>query len=123
MARVIKVQASDDIWHLSIEDLLAPPREPARTAGPGPFVINLRTSTATIGSPPKGLLPIDRVHVYQLMRDHDGRPQFQLRLGIIESELEADALLSMVRDALPGRDQGNGRRRRQGRDCACSVPR
>ena len=102
MARVIKVQASDDIWHLSIEDLLAPPREPARTAGPGPFVINLRTSTATIGSPPKGLLPIDRVHVYQLMRGHDGRPQFQLRLGIIESEPEADALLLMVREHYPG---------------------
>ena len=30
MARVIKDQASDDIWHLSIEDLLAPPREPAQ---------------------------------------------------------------------------------------------
>jgi hypothetical protein len=102
VARVIKVQASDDIWHLSIEDLLAPPREPARSAGPGPFVINLRTSTATIGSPPKGLLPIDRVHVYELMRGHDGRPQFQLRLGIIESELEADALLSMVREHYPG---------------------
>ena len=102
MARVIKVQASDDIWHLSIEDLLAPPREPARTAGPGLFVINLRTSTATIGSPPKGLLPFDRVHVYQLMRSHEGRPQFQLRLGIIESEPEADTLLAMVREHYPG---------------------
>jgi len=96
------VQASDDIWHLSIEDLLAPPREPARTAGPGLFVINLRTSTATIGSPPKGLLPFDRVHVYQLMRSHEGRPQFQLRLGIIESEPEADTLLAMVREHYPG---------------------
>jgi len=102
VARVIKVQASDDIWHLSIEDLLAPPREPARTAGPGLFVINLRTSTATIGSPPKGLLPFDRVHVYQLMRSHEGRPQFQLRLGIIESEPEADTLLAMVREHYPG---------------------
>jgi hypothetical protein len=102
VARVIKVQASDDIWHLGIEDLLAPPTKPARTAGLGPFVINLRTSTATIGSPPKGLLPFDRLHVYQLMRVHDGRPQFQLRLGIIESELEADALLSMVREHYPG---------------------
>src|SRR5260370_6357223 len=102
VARVIKLPTSDDIWHLSIEDLLAPPREPARTAGEGPFVINLRTSTATIGSPPKGLLPFDRLHVYQLMRSHEGRPQFQLRLGIIESELEADTLLSMVREHYPG---------------------
>ena len=102
MARVIKVPTSDDIWHLSIEDLLAPPREPARAAGQGPFVINLRTSTATIGSPPKGLLPFDRLHVYQLMRSHEGRPQFQLRLGIIESELEADTLLLMVREHYPG---------------------
>jgi hypothetical protein len=102
VARVIKVPTSDDIWHLSIEDLLAPPREPARAAGQGPFVINLRTSTATIGSPPKGLLPFDRLHVYQLMRSHGGRPQFQLRLGIIESELEADTLLLMVREHYPG---------------------
>src|SRR6266436_938027 len=102
VARVIKDQASDDIWHLSIEDLLAPARESARTAGPGPFVINLRTSSVTIGSPPKGLPPTDRLHVYQLARSHDGRPQFQLRLGIIESELEADALLSMVREHYPG---------------------
>ena len=102
MARVIKVPTSDDIWHLSIEDLLAPPREPARAAGQGPFVINLTTSTATIGSPPKGLLPFDRLHVYQLMRSHEGRPQFQLRLGIIESELEADTLLLRVREHYPG---------------------
>jgi len=102
VARVIKVPTSDDIWHLSIEDLLAPPREPARAAGQGPFVINLRTSTATIGSPPKGLLPFDRLHVYQLMRSHEGRPQFQLRLGIIESELEANKLLLMVREHYPG---------------------
>ncbi len=102
VAGEIKVPTSDDIWHLSIEDLLAPATEPARTAGQGPFVLNLRTSTATIGSPPKGLLPFDRLHVYQLMRSHDGQPQFQLRLGIIESELEADTLLSMVREHYPG---------------------
>src|SRR5258708_10962309 len=36
------------------------------------------------------------------MRDHDGQPQFQLCLGIIESELEADTLLSMVREHYPG---------------------
>ena len=101
MARVIKDQASDDIWHLGIEDLLAPPRDSARTAARGPFVINLRTSSATIGSPPKGLLPINRLHVYELARSDDGRPQFQLRLGIIESELEADALLPMVREHYP----------------------
>jgi hypothetical protein len=102
VAREIKVPTSDDIWHLSIEDLLASPTEPARTAGQGPFVINLRTSTATIGSPPIGLLPFERLHVYQRMRSHEGQPQFQLRLGIIESELEADTLLSMVREHYPG---------------------
>src|SRR5207253_9050131 len=55
----------------------------------------------TIGSPPKGLLPLFRSHVYHPGRTHDGRPQFQLRLGIIESGLEADALLSMVREHYP----------------------
>src|SRR5205823_3093709 len=47
------------------------------------------------------LLPINRLHVYELARSDDGRPQFQLRLGIIESELEADALLPMVREHYP----------------------
>jgi hypothetical protein len=101
VARVGKDQASDDIWHLGIEDLFAPSSEPARAAGAGPFVINLRTSAATIGAPPRGLLSIDRLHVYQLERTHDGQPQFQLRLGIIESELQADTLLSMVREHYP----------------------
>src|SRR5438270_87330 len=36
------------------------------------------------------------------MRGHDARPQFQLRLGIIESEPEADTLLAMVREHYPG---------------------
>ena len=101
MARGINAHASDDIWHLSIEDLFGPPSEPPRPTGPGPFVINLRTSTATIGSPPKELLRLHRLHVYELARNHEGRPEFRLRLGMIESELEADAILSKVREHYP----------------------
>src|SRR5256885_1696537 len=83
---------------------MAAPKQPV-SRGPRVERLDLlwrAAATARIGSPPKGLLPIGRVHVYQLMRGHDGRPQFQLRLGIIESEPEADALLLMVREHYPG---------------------
>jgi hypothetical protein len=98
---VSKAHASDDIWHLSIEDLFPPASAPARATCPGPFVINLRTSTTTISSPPGGLVCFDRLHVYQLVRSHEGRPQFRLRIGIIESELEADAILESARAHYP----------------------
>jgi hypothetical protein len=101
VVRRSEAQASDDIWHLSIEDLFTPASAPARSTCPGPFVINLRTSSMTINPPPGGLLCFDRLHVYQLARSHEGRPQFRLRIGIIESELEADAILESVRAHYP----------------------
>ena len=94
------IQASEDIWHRSIEDLLRS-IEPVRAPAPGPFVINLRTTTAPIALPSKDLPPFDRLHVYQLASRVGGRPQFQLRLGIIDSELEADAILASVREYYP----------------------
>lgn len=94
------IQASEDIWHRSIEDLLKS-LEPARTPIPGPFVINLRTTTAPIALPSKDLPPFDRLHLYRLANRVGGRPQFQLRLGIIDSELEADAILATVRQLYP----------------------
>lgn len=102
MSRAGKAHTSEDIWHLSIDDLLVAPKEPVRLAGGGPFVINLSTSTASIGPPPKGLRSFDGLHLYQLRRGPEGRAAFLLRLGIIATEIEADAILSGVLEHYPG---------------------
>jgi hypothetical protein len=87
-----------------------PPRKPDRAppatglsqAGrPGPFVINLASAPHRIRKPLQDQLPSDGLHLYQIVRDRDGQQLFQLRLGMIESELEVDALLEMVRDRYP----------------------
>ena len=101
MGRDTKAHATEDIWHLGIEDLLSPLEAKSVAAGPGPFVINLRTSTAPIGNPPGNFPKFDQLHLYQLTTRTSGRPQFRLRLGIIESELQADTILSQVRDFYP----------------------
>jgi hypothetical protein len=102
VARAGKAHTSEDIWHLSIDDLLAAPKEPARLAARGPFVINLSTSTASIGPPPKGLRSFDSLHLYQLRRGPEDQAQFLLRLGIIATEVEADAILSGMLEHYPG---------------------
>jgi len=95
-------QANQDLWHLTIDDLLTPPAETPRLGGDGPFIINLSTSTAPIVIPPKDQLNIEGLHAYQISRTEDGRQRFRLRLGPISTELEADALLSALRDRYPG---------------------
>jgi len=102
VARVVNAHASEDIWHLSIEDLLGAPDDVPRVAGPGPFVINLRTSTAAISPPPRGLLRFERLHTYQIVRSQNGETQYRLRLGLIKSEEELEAILSQVREHYPG---------------------
>jgi len=94
--------AAEDIWHLTIDDLLAPPSETPRLGGPGPFVINLSASTAPIAIPPKNVLSLASLHVYQVTRTEDGRQRFRLRIGPISTELEADALLASLREVYPG---------------------
>lgn len=96
-------QAQEDIWHLTLDDLwAAPPEEPPRLGGDGPFVINLSTSPAPIAVPPKNELHIENISVYCISRNEDGRQRFRLRLGPISTELEADAILSAVRERYPG---------------------
>ncbi|MGH8264485.1 MAG: hypothetical protein ACRET4_13480 [Steroidobacteraceae bacterium] len=96
-------QAQEDIWHLTLDDLwAAPPAEPPRLGGDGPFVINLTTSPAPISVPPKDELHIENISVYVISRNEDGRERFRLRLGPISTELEADAILSAVRERYPG---------------------
>ncbi len=92
---------SGDIWHLSIDDLLAPLPESARLGGPGPFVINLSASTAPISQPIKGVVGCPQAHVYQIQRTEDRRPRYRLRLGPFSTEDEAEAVLEKVRDIYP----------------------
>jgi hypothetical protein len=101
LARPGKAQASEDLWHLSIDDLFASPAEAATGPVTGPFVINLSLSTAPSGAMPRGMPRFERLCVYQLKRKADGREEFRLRLGIIQTELEADAILAAVREHYP----------------------
>jgi hypothetical protein len=102
VSRAGKSQAAEDLWHLSISDLLATSKESTPLAGHGPVVINLSTSTAQIGPPPKSLRRFDSLHLYQLRRGPEDQPEYLLRLGIIATDIEADAILSSVLEHYPG---------------------
>lgn len=94
--------AADDIWHLSIDDLLSPLPEKPRLGGPGPFVINLTSSTAGITLPTLAPAGCESTHAYEIQRSEDGRTRYRLRLGPFETEEEADLILQMVRETYPG---------------------
>jgi len=101
MATNSSAPVTADIWHLSIDDLLSPLPEKPRLGGPGPFVINLSSSTACIGIPNLDL-GCESAHAYEIQRNEDGRTRYRLRLGPFESEDEADLILSAVREIYPG---------------------
>jgi hypothetical protein len=100
MATPINSPLTREIWHLSIDDLLAPAPETPRLGGEGPFVINLSASTAPISVPIAGVAG-SQAHVYQLQRLEDGRMRYRLRLGPFTKEEEADAVLLKVREVYP----------------------
>ena len=102
MAAPIDTALNGDIWHLGIDDLFAPLPETIRLGGPGPFVINLTTSSAPIGLPAKSIAGCEYAQLYQLQRIEDRRPRYRLRVGPFASEDEADAILKIVRDTYPG---------------------
>jgi len=102
MAEPIDSALSGDIWHLGIDDLFAPLPETIRLGGPGPFVINLTTSSAPIAVPAKSIAGCEHAHLYQLQRVEERRPRYRLRAGPFATEDEADAVLKIVRDVYPG---------------------
>lgn len=90
-----------DIWHLSIDDLLAPLPEKSRLGGPGPFVINLSASSAPIDVPMKSFPGCEHAQLYRVQRIEDRRPRYRLRLGPFANEDLAEAILQKVRDIYP----------------------
>jgi hypothetical protein len=90
-----------EIWHLTIDDLLAPLPETLRLGGPGPFVINLSASTAPISLPMKSITERADVHLYQIQRTEDRRVRYRLRLGPFDREDDAEAVLAAVREIYP----------------------
>ena len=101
MAKSVSARFTSEIWHLTIEDLLAPLPETPRLGGPGPFVINLSASTAPITPPVKSITDRADLHVYQVQRTEDRRVRYRLRLGPFETEDEADVVLEAVREIYP----------------------
>lgn len=101
MATPINSTSNGDLWHLSIEDLLAPLPQSPRLGGAGPFVINLTASTAPV-SQAKELIVDERLHVYQTQRTEEHRTRYRLRLGPFPTEDEADAALVKIRETYPG---------------------
>src|ERR1700688_2029820 len=102
MAAPIDTPLTGEIWHLSIDDLLAPLPETARLGGPGPFVINLSASSAPVSPPVKGIAGCQHAQVYQVQRMEDRRPRYRLRLGPFADEDEAETILKKVREFYPG---------------------
>jgi hypothetical protein len=101
MATPINTPLNGDIWHLSIDDLLAPLPETSRLGGAGPFVINLSVSTAPISVPTKPIAGRDHAQMYQIQRIEDGRPRYRLRFGPFADEDIANAILATVREIYP----------------------
>jgi hypothetical protein len=101
MATPINTPLNGDIWHLSIDDLLAPLPETSRLGGAGPFVINLSVSTAPISVPTKPIASRDHAQMYQIQRIEDGRTRYRLRLGPFVDEDIANAILATVREIYP----------------------
>lgn len=101
MTNETKARASEELWHLDVGDRLVAVPEPTPIVLSGPFVINLRTSSTPIGGIANALQRFKDAHVYQLERQYEGHPQFLLRVGVIDTELEADALLASICEEYP----------------------
>ena len=102
MATPTNTPLADDVWDLSIDDLLALMPEIVRLGGSGPFVINLSASSAPISLPTERIAASPHAHVYRVQRTEDGRLRYRLRVGPFASEDEVDAILPMVREVYPG---------------------
>jgi hypothetical protein len=101
MATPTNLTLNTELWHLSIDDLLGPMPETFRLGGPGPFVINLRSSSLAMTLPGADIQICQHGHVYQIQRREDDTVRYRLRLGPFASEEEADSQLAAVREIYP----------------------
>src|SRR5262249_17846015 len=88
-----------DIWDLKLEDLFSDASK--KTAAPageaaGPWVINLVTSTEPISISSATLLHFQHLQLFQVTVWKNDRLLFRLRLGPLDSELHANAVLADV---------------------------
>ena len=99
-----KEQGAEDLWELTIDDLFSSSDAAAselHAAVPGPYAIDLCTSPEPALELAPSLQGFDYLHAYHVTDWKDDQLVFRLRLGPIESELEADAILSIVRSDYP----------------------
>jgi hypothetical protein len=99
-----KEQDADDLWELTLDDLFSSSAAAAselRDAVPGPFAIDLCTSIEPASVLAPSLQAFEHLHAYQVTDWKDDQLVFRLRLGPIDSELEADAILSIVMSDYP----------------------
>jgi hypothetical protein len=92
---------NSELSHLTIDDLLGPMPESFRLGGPGPFVINLRSSSVAMTLPTADTEIGQHGHVYQIQRREEDAVRYRLRLGPFTSEDDADSLLAKVREMYP----------------------
>ncbi|MBS0396835.1 MAG: hypothetical protein JSR54_19595, partial [Proteobacteria bacterium] len=92
-----------DLWELNIDELFTmdEPEPQAARGAAGPFAIDLAASDEPASELAPVLREFDQLHVYHVTDWKQDRLVFRLRLGPIDSELEADAILSMVRVDYP----------------------
>ena len=76
-------------------------RQGRQSGEPRPYVINLVTSSEPIGHLPRRILNFEHLEVYQIAGWNGDRLLFRMRLGPIETDLLADAILAAVRHDYP----------------------
>ena len=99
-----KDRGAGDLWELTIDDLFSTSDAAASelgTAVPGPYTIDLCESVEPASEIASCLRDFDQLQVYQVTDWKEDQLVFRLRLGPIDSELEADAILSIVRRDYP----------------------
>jgi hypothetical protein len=89
------------VWHPGGRDRPRRPPEPDVGRRSGPYVISLCTSPTPITVVPEAMPRFEPLHIYQLQRHEGNRSQFRLCIGIIETNLEADAILDLVYEFYP----------------------
>lgn len=97
-------RGAGDLWDLTIDDLFSSSDAAASAlyaAIPGPFAVDLCASVEPATKIAAILRDFEQLHVYQVTDWKDEQLVFRLRLGPISSELEADAILSIVRRDYP----------------------